>query len=68
MALGKDRVDWKAIDRDQKAIDKLPNKGRVKDSKKKALEKVKKTKKLSESERATRYGQRKGDFQMEEQL
>jgi uncharacterized protein YktB (UPF0637 family) len=23
------KVDWKAIDRDQKAIDKLPNKGRV---------------------------------------
>ncbi len=30
MALNKHGVDWKAIDRDQKAIDKLPNKGRAK--------------------------------------
>lgn len=29
MGLNKHGVDWKAIDRDQKAIDKLPNKGRV---------------------------------------
>jgi len=29
MALGKDGVDWKAIKKDQKAIDKLPNRGRA---------------------------------------
>lgn len=37
MALNKKGVDWKAIGKDQKAIDKLPNHGRAYDHKKKEL-------------------------------
>ena len=51
MALGKDRVDWKGIERDQKAIDKLPNRGRASAARSKALAKGKE----STKERHARY-------------
>lgn len=56
MALNKDGVDWKAIKRDQKAIDKLPNKGRAKDKIKKMASKISVLKGYAKRMRAEGHG------------